>query len=192
MRGEAMRLEQDKLNIKPVKFIVWLFVLSSIMMFAGLTSAYIVRHAEGNWKIFDLPNTFWYTSVVIVLSSASMHYALLSARRFKIREQKIGLWITFILGVAFLYGQYYGWKQLVEQGVYFSFGNPSESFLYVITGLHAAHIIAGLIMIMFALIGAYSKMNQVRNVFRMELSSIFWHFIDILWIYLFAFLLLNR
>lgn len=185
------KVQQDKFNPRPVKFILWLFILSSIMLFAGITSAYIVRQAEGNWKIFDLPSMFYYTTVLILLSSATMHWSYLQAKKFNLRNQKIGLWITFVLGVAFLIGQYEGWKELVNNKVYFS-GNPAESFVYVISGFHAVHIIAGLIIMLTAMIGVHSNINQTKNVFRMELSSVFWHFIDILWIYLFVFLMINR
>ncbi len=185
------KIEQDRLNTRPVKFVMWLFVLSSVMLFAGITSAYIVRHAEGNWKIFDLPTYFYYTSIIIVLSSATMHYSLIQARKFNLQAQKIGLWITFLLGVAFLFGQFLAWKELVANQIFFT-GNPSESFLYVISGFHAAHIIAGVIFILAAIVRVYSKTSQAKNIFRMELCSIFWHFIDILWIYLFVFLLVNR
>lgn len=185
------KVQQDKFNPRPVKFILWLFILSSIMLFAGITSAYIVRQAEGNWKIFDLPSMFYYTTVLILLSSATMHWSYLQAKKFNLRNQKIGLWITFVLGVAFLIGQYQGWKELVNSKVYFS-GNPAESFVYVISGFHAVHIIAGLIIMLTAMIGVHSNINQTKNVFRMELSSVFWHFIDILWIYLFVFLMINR
>lgn len=186
-----MAFKQDKFNPRPVKFVMWLFVLSSIMMFAGLTSAYIVRQAEGNWKIFDLPSTFYITTVLILLSSATMHYSYLQSKKNNIAKQKLGLWLTFILGLGFLVGQYLGWQQLISSKVYFV-GNPSESFVYVISGLHAVHIIAGLVIMLIAILGAYLKIDQIKNVFRMELTSIFWHFIDILWIYLFVFLLINR
>jgi cytochrome c oxidase subunit 3 len=184
-------LEQDKFNPRPVKFILWLFILSSIMLFAGLTSAYIVRQAEGNWKIFDLPSIFYFSTIFILASSGTMHYAYLQAKKFNIEKQKIALLLTFVLGVAFLICQYLGWKELVGDKVFFA-GNPAESFVYVISGFHAVHIVAGLLIMLAAIIGAYRKINQTKNVFRMELSSIFWHFIDILWIYLFVFLLINR
>ena len=191
MMMSNMAFKQDKFNPRPVKFVMWLFVLSSIMMFAGLTSAYIVRQAEGNWKIFDLPSTFYITTVLILLSSASLHYSYLQSKKSNIAKQKLGLWLTFVLGLGFLIGQYMGWQQLIASKVYFV-GNPSESFVYVISGLHAVHIIAGLVIILIALLGAYGKISPTKNVFRMELTSIFWHFIDILWIYLFVFLLINR
>jgi cytochrome c oxidase subunit 3 len=120
-----------------------------------------------------------------------MHYSYLQSKKSNFTNQKIGLWLSFLLGVGFLVGQYMGWQQLVASKVYFV-GNPAESFVYVISGLHAAHIAAGLIIMLVALLGVYRKISPIKNVFRMELTSIFWHFIDILWIYLFVFLLINR
>ncbi len=178
-------------NSQPKKFVTWLFVLSSLMCFAGLTSAYIVRKAEGNWKIFDLPQAFYYTTVLILLSSITLHLSLTNAKKGQIAKQKNYLVITIILGLGFLFGQYFAWKQLVANGIYFA-GNPAESFLYVISGFHAFHIIAGIMLLLFALTGTFSKINQTKNIFRMEISTIFWHFIDILWIYLLVFLLINR
>jgi len=178
-------------NGQPKKFVTWLFVLSSLMCFAGLTSAYIVRKAEGNWKIFDLPQAFYYTTVLILLSSLTLHLSLTNAKKGQLAKQKNYLVITIILGLGFLLGQYFAWKQLVANGIYFA-GNPVESFLYVISGFHAFHIIAGILLLLFALTGIFSKINQTKNIFRMEISTIFWHFIDILWIYLFVFLLINR
>jgi heme/copper-type cytochrome/quinol oxidase subunit 3 len=119
-------------NGQPKKFVTWLFVLSSLMCFAGLTSAYIVRKAEGNWKIFDLPQAFYYTTVLILLSSLTLHLSLTNAKKGQIAKQKNYLVITIILGLGFLLGQYFAWKQLVANGIYFA-GNPAESFLYVIS-----------------------------------------------------------
>lgn len=91
MMMSNIAFKQDKFNPRPVKFVMWLFVLSSVMMFAGLTSAYIVRQAEGNWKIFDLPSTFYITTVLILLSSATMHYSYLQSKKSNITNQKIHL-----------------------------------------------------------------------------------------------------
>jgi cytochrome c oxidase subunit III len=184
-------MEADKINVKPVKFVLWLFIVSSVMMFAGLTSAYIVRKAEGNWTLFELPVMFYFTTGTIILSSITLHLSYLAAKRFNIPRQKQFLWITLFLGIAFLVGQFNAWQALVAQGIFLT-GNPSGSFLYIISGLHGLHIVAGICMLMASLGGAYLGINQVRNIFRMELTSIFWHFIDILWIYLFVFLLLNQ
>lgn len=187
----AALADKDKINSRPIKFVLWLIIVSVVMLFGGLTSAYIVRQGEGNWLIFELPRIFWLSTALIVLSSVSMHWAYLSAKKFELGKQKIGLWITFILGSGFLVGQYIAWLNLIRNKI-FLVGNPSSSFLYVISGLHALHIIAGLIFVLMALVGVYRGLNQTRNVLRMEMCSIFWHFLDILWIYLFVFLLLTR
>ncbi len=186
-----MNIEQSKLNTRPLKFVMWVFIVSIIMMFAGLTSGYIVRKAEGNWLQFTLPNIFLYTTIIIMASSVSLHWAYLSARKLNFAAQKLGLWITLVLGILFLLGQWLAWEKLIEMEI-FLVGNPSGSFLYVISGLHGLHILAGLCFIINCLVGAYKNTPQVKNIFQMELTSIFWHFVDILWIYLYVFLLLNH
>lgn len=188
---ELKEIEKNQLNSGPVKFVMWVFIVSIVMMFAGLTSGYIVRKAEGNWVQFNLPSMFWYTTAAILLSSLALYWASRAAKRQNSGTQKAGLWIALILGIFFVIGQYIAWKQLVAQGIYLT-GNPSGSFLYIISGLHALHIIAGLFFLLAGLIGAYKGISQPKNMLRMELASIFWHFVDILWIYLFVFLLLNQ
>lgn len=178
-------------NYKPVKFILWLIIVSVVMMFAGLTSGYIVRQAEGNWTEFQLPEIFWFSTLAILSSSFTMHWAYRSAKNAALETQKRALWATLILGTSFLLCQWMAWVNLVDQQIYLA-GNPSGSFLYVISGLHALHIIAGLLLVLSSLIGAYRGIEAEKNVFRMEIAAIFWHFIDILWIYLFVFLLLNH
>lgn len=186
-----MNQDNTKLNIGPKKFVLWIFIVSSIMFIAAFTSGYIVRKAEGNWVEFELPSIFLLSTVLIISSSFTMHWAYLSGKKLNFATQKLALWITFGLGVAFLASQWKAWEQLYAQKVFFV-GNPSGSFLYVISGVHAVHIIAGLIFLITCLVGVYKNLPQVKNVFRLELASIFWHFIDILWIYLYVFLLLNH
>ncbi len=178
-------------NYKPVKFVLWLIIVSVVMMFAGLTSGYIVRQAEGNWTDFQLPEIFWVSTVLILSSSFTMHWAYLATKKSAQQQQKLALWITFGLGVGFLVCQWYAWLNLVNQQIYLA-GNPSGSFLYIISGLHGVHIVAGLVLILSSLIGSYTKISVEKNVFRVEITATFWHFIDILWIYLFVFLLLNH
>lgn len=178
-------------NFKAVKFVLWLIIVSVVMMFAGLTSGYIVRQAEGNWTAFHLPDIFWFSTLVILSSSFTMHWAYLSAKKGNAGHQKIALWLSMVLGIVFLICQWEAWINLVSQGIYLA-GNPSGSFLYVISGLHGLHIVAGILLIVSSLLGVYRNVAPERNVFKMEIASIFWHFIDILWIYLFVFLLLNH
>ena len=185
---------EDKQNLKAKKFLVWLFIISSFMIFAGLTSGFIVYTAGSPDRGLKtiLPEAFLYSAAIIVLSSITMHLAYLSAKKLQFGLQKLYLVITIVLGLLFMAMQFYGWQLLTGQGVYFVNYNASQSFIYVFTGLHMLHIIAGVVMLINSLVGSVRNIAQVRNLFRLETTSIFWHFIDILWIYLYVFLLLNQ
>ena len=185
---------EDKQNLKAKKFLVWLFIISSFMIFAGLTSGFIVYTAGSPDRGLKtiLPEAFLYSAAIIVLSSLTMHLAYLSAKKLQFGLQKLYLVITIVLGLSFMAMQFYGWQLLTSQGVFFVNYNASQSFIYVFTGLHMLHIIAGIVMLTNSLVGSVRNIAQVRNLFRLETTSIFWHFIDILWIYLYVFLLLNQ
>jgi cytochrome c oxidase subunit 3 len=161
------------------------------MLFAAFTSAYLVRKAEGNWVEFKLPELFSYSTGVLLLSSISMHAALLAAKKDQFNALRISISITFVLGLLFLGMQYYGWVQLVEMNVYFV-GNPSGSFVYVLSGLHGLHLVSGLIVLIFALISAYRFKINAKSLTQIKICSTYWHFLDILWLYLFVFLLINN
>lgn len=182
---------EQPLAMHPKKFALWLFIVSVVMVFAGMTSAYIVRQGEGNWLEFDLPNVFWYTSGIIILSSLSLQWAYSSAKNDNFNNIKIGLLITFILGIAFLVGQWFSWEALVEEDVYFV-GNPSGSFMYVFTGLHAIHLISGVIFLIIVLISALRNKIHSQKLAQLEMCVTYWHFLGGLWLYLFMFLLLNH
>lgn len=182
---------EQPLSMHPKKFALWLFIVSVVMIFAGMTSAYIVRQSEGNWLEFDLPNVFWYSSAIIVLSSISLQWAYLSARKDEINTLKIGLIITTILGLGFLIGQWYSWVALVAQDVYFV-GNPAGSFMYVFTGLHGIHLISGVIFLIIVLISALRNKIHSQNLSQLDMCVTYWHFLGGLWLYLFMFLLLNH
>ncbi|WP_187774760.1 heme-copper oxidase subunit III [Pedobacter sp. BS3] len=186
--------EQDRQNLKAKKFLVWLFIVSSFILFAGFTSGFIVYTAGSPNRGIKtiLPHTFIYSTAIIILSSVTMHLAYLSGKRLQFGKQKLFLVLTILLGIAFFYAQLTAWGTLIKQGVYFINYNASQSFIYVFTGMHLLHIFAGLIMVLTALIGKIRNISQVRNMFRLETTSIFWHFIDILWIYIYVFLLLNQ
>jgi cytochrome c oxidase subunit 3 len=179
------------LSMDPKKFILWLFIVAIIMLFASLTSAYIVRRAEGNWMEFELPSVFWLNSFIIVLSSFTMQMSLWMADRDRLKPMKWSLVATAILGLSFLVGQWYSWAILVDHDVFFV-GNPSGSFLYVLTGTHAFHIISALVFLLIVLFLAFKYRIHSKNRLWLELCTIYWHFLDILWLYLFGFLLINH
>jgi cytochrome c oxidase subunit III len=182
---------KQQLTMNPKKFAMWLFMVTVFMIFAALSSAYIVRQAEGNWTIFDLPSLFWVNTAVILLSSATLHWAYISARRDNLELVKIATIITAVLGVAFMVGQYLAWTDLVANSIYLV-GNPSGSFVYIISGLHGAHVLGGVIYLLILLNSAYKYRVHSKNLNQIEMCATYWHFLGGLWLYLFLFILLYR
>jgi cytochrome c oxidase subunit III len=185
---------QTSSGVHPLKFSLWLIIISIIMMFAAFTSAYIVRREEGNWLEFELPTIMLINTVIIILSSVAMQWAYVSAKRDNVNNVKIGLALTFVLGIAFLVGQWSGWAELVQNNIYFggTTSNPAGSFLYVLTGVHGFHLITGLIFILLTLYNALNYKVHSKNTLRIQLCTVYWHFLGGLWLYLYIFLRINH
>ncbi|MCB0518205.1 MAG: cytochrome c oxidase subunit 3 [Lewinellaceae bacterium] len=180
-------------KIHPYKFAMWVGCGSLLMMFASLTSAYVVRQAAGNWLEFSLPDIFKVSTAVILLSSVTLHSSYLSYKRGKEQAYKLLLVASFILGLSFFVFQYLGWEQMAASGVPFTI-NPSGDFVYVISWIHAAHVLGGIAALAVALIHAFGlkfKVTEKRRL-RFDLTLTYWHFVDLLWVYLFLFLTLYR
>lgn len=181
----------NRSKIHPSKFALWVGCASITMMFVAFTSAYMVRKAAGNWVEFPLPNVFYGSTAVIIMSSVMLHSSYLAFKRGKELLYKGFLLATFILGIAFLILQYQGWlalSALLPLGY-----NPSGDFLYAISGVHAAHILGGIAALIVALMHAFLlkyKPTPARQL-RFELTLTYWHFVDILWVYLFVFFLIQ-
>jgi cytochrome c oxidase subunit III len=174
----------------PKKFGMWLFMASVLMLFAALTSGYIVRRAEGNWVLYDLPAIFLYSTIVVVLSSVTMQFAYFSAKKDRRTQARNLVLATFLLGIIFLVTQLLGLMQLVAEAHHFTGGNVSESYFYVFPGLHGAHIISALVFLLIV-IGNLVKRPLVDMV-QMEICTTYWHFLGVVWVYLFVFLSLLR
>jgi cytochrome c oxidase subunit III len=181
----------QNLSMNPKKFLLWLAIVSIIMAFAALTSAYLVRRAEGNWLEFSIPKIFTYSTIVLVISSLSMHFAYFSAKKDNFLALRLSISITFVLGIVFLVMQFLGWKELTNNNVFFV-GNPSGSFFYVLSGFHGLHIISALIVLIFALVAAFKLNVHAKKLSQIEMCVTYWHFLDLLWLYLFIFLLYNN
>lgn len=177
--------------MNPKKFGMWLFIATVFMLFMSLTSAYIVRQADGNWTYFELPSLFWLTTVVILLSSVTMQWAYLAVKKDNASTARLMITLTAVLGVIFLVGQVYGWKALVLNKVYLV-GNPSGSFVYVLTLLHGLHIISALIYVLIILVAVLRGKVHSRRMAGVEMCATYWHFLGVLWLYLFVFLLIYR
>jgi len=183
-------MEQRK-KIHPHKFTLWVGIGSILMMFAGLTSAYIVKRNQPKWVTFDLPAAFWYSTAVIVLSSITLFLAGRAFREREMAKYRGLMTATIILGVLFIVLQAIGFTQLWKIGITLQ-KNVSFSFLYVIVGLHAAHVLGGVIALLFLFVKAFSAKTRIYNTVPVEVTSTYWHFVDILWIYLLFFLLMIR
>ncbi len=186
-----MNDKHEPYAINPTKFVLWLIIVASIMLFAAYTSAYIVRRGEGNWTIFDLPTVFAFTTGIIAISSITMQWAFISAKKGNVEKSKIALYLTLGLGITFIVGQWLGWQKLVSQGIHFV-GNPSESFVYVISGLHLFHMFGGIAFLLVVLIKTFQSKINSKNYLIINLCTTFWHFLGAMWIYLYFFLLINR
>ncbi|MCG8332108.1 MAG: cytochrome c oxidase subunit 3 [Chitinophagales bacterium] len=188
MNAPVVATEYRRNRIHSKKFALLVGCASIMMMFAAFTSAYIVRQAAGNWLEFNLPNIFYINTGVILLSSVALHASYLSFKKGKTNMYRSLLLVTLALGLTFLVLQYQGWQALTAIGVGLT-TNPSGSFIYVISGLHAAHILGGVAALVVAIIHAYSLTHQVTPArkLRFELTLIYWHFVDLLWVYLLIF-----
>ena len=180
-------------KIHPQKFALLVSCASVVMLFAALTSAYVVRQAAGNWLEFPMPVLFLYSTLTLVVSSFTLHFAYKGFLAGNVKTYKYLLLLTFVLGILFIYLQYRGWMSLVAMGVELG-TNPSGSFLYVLSGLHAAHILGGLAAVFVAILHAFILPFEVsaKRKLRFEMTQIYWHFVDILWIYLIVFLWLQQ
>ena len=176
-------------KIHPHKFTLWVAMGAIVMMFAALTSAYIVKKNQSSWLEFDLPRIFWYSTFVILLSSVTMH---LSIKAFKAREMdryRTMITITAALGVLFIVMQWMGFSSLEARNIALTGAksNSAASFLLVITGIHMAHVLGGVIALLVIFMRAYSVKIKNYNALPIELAGTYWHFVDVLWIYLFIF-----
>ena len=180
-------------KIHPQKFALLVSCASVVMLFAAVTSAYVVRQAAGNWLEFPMPVLFLYSTLTLIASSITLHFSYKGFLVGNVKSYKYLLLLTFTLGVLFIYLQYKGWMALVAMGVELG-TNPSGSFLYVLSGLHAAHILGGLAAVFVAILHAFILPYEVsaKRKLRFEMTQIYWHFVDVLWIYLIVFLWLQQ
>ncbi|GAA4325035.1 cytochrome c oxidase subunit 3 [Mucilaginibacter gynuensis] len=193
MMMAQIQQEKDKLDLTPKKFNMWIFIFTSFMFFAALTSGFIVYSGgKGHALNLTLPSVFLYSTITIAVSSITMFLSSRAAKTLQFGQQRMFLWLTILLGIAFFAIQIYGWGILIDKQIYFINPNASVSFVYVFTAMHLIHILAGLLLLVNTLVKSYRNTAQVKNLYNMEMSAIFWHFVDIIWIYLYVFLLLNQ
>ncbi len=180
---------QQRKKIHPHKFTLWVAIGSILMMFAGLTSAYIVKSNQTNWITVDLPKVFWFSTAAILLSSLTVQMALRSFKQREMGKYRLLIGATLLLGVLFLYLQLKGFEGLWAQHITFR-GAGAGQFLYVIFGLHALHVAGGVITLLIMWVRAYAGRSKLYSAVPIEVAATYWHFVDLLWIYLLVFFLL--
>jgi cytochrome c oxidase subunit 3 len=170
---------------------LWFGIVSLIMSFAGLTSAVLVSRQREDWlNDFEMPQAFFISCVLMVISSLTFIGAKRALKKNNRKVTTLLLLTTFGLGIAFVMSQYAGFNQIVASGYYFTgkTSNVTMSFIYVIAFVHVLHVFAGLISLLVVIYNHFKQKYTATNMLGMELSATFWHFVDILWLFLFLFL----
>jgi cytochrome c oxidase subunit 3 len=174
---------------KSAKPMLWVSMISMVMFFAGLTSAYVISMKRDDWVTFELPNAFYISTLLIILSSISIGMSQRFIKKDKRELSIVLLLITFVLGIAFVWQQYAGFEDLRNAGLFFTgpTSTVSTSFIIGITLMHAFHVFAGIIVLLVVIYNHFKYKYTSDDLLGFELGAIFWHFIDVLWIYLFFF-----
>ena len=184
---EAVSTQRKKIH--PHKFTLWVGIGSIIMMFAGLTSAYIVKGSLPGWSSVVMPQIFYYSTAVMLLSSLTMQWALKAFKERGMHQYRWMITATMFLGFGFIAMQIAGFMQLANT-VKLQ-GSGAGQFLYVIFGLHAVHVLGGIVALLIMFARAFSARVRNYNSVPVEVMSTYWHFVDLLWIYLFVFFLVK-
>lgn len=186
---EHIQNKVDKKKMHPHKFSLWIGIASIIMMFGGLTSGFIVRKPQGDWISYDLPWAFYASTVCVVLSSLTMHLAVKKFKQGNQSAHKSLIATTLILGIAFTVLQYIGFKDMLSSMTWMN--NISFQFVTLIVLVHALHILGGIVTILIFFFRTFSKKFASFTPDGLETAAIYWHFVDVLWIYLFIFFLVS-
>ena len=173
-------------RIHPHKFTMWVAIGSMLMLFAGLTSAYIVKSSQDNWVGMETPNQFWYSTAVIILSSITMQMAVRAFKQREMAKYRKLILLTTVLGISFIVLQCLGFRWMWDHNIRFT-GAGAAQFLYVIAGLHALHVIGGIVALVIIVVRAFFGKIKNYNSVPVDIMKTYWHFVDLLWLYLLVF-----
>ncbi len=181
----------EEKNNRAKKMMLWFGIVSLIMTFAGLTSAFVVSSTREDWLAdFQLPNAFAISVIVIIISSFTFSMAKRALKSNKRKATTAWLWITLVLGLVFIYNQFSGFNQIIDLGYNFTgpTSNITMTFIFTIAFVHILHVAVGLICLLVVIYNHFKQKYNVKKMLGLELAATYWHFVDILWIYLFLFL----
>lgn len=175
----------EGLPIPTAKLGLWLFLGVVTMLFAAFTSAYLVRSPLPDWQSIPKPPILWLNTVLLLASSAFAQWALISAKKGRLENLRSGLLVTTILGLLFVIGQIFAWRQLAASGIYLQ-TNPSSSFFYLLTAMHGLHLLGGIFALIWATAKAFRNDFTTHRHLAVELCVVYWHFLAFVWIWLFV------
>jgi cytochrome c oxidase subunit 3 len=190
MVGEqVLKQEYIVAKKKSAKPMLWISMISMVMFFAGLTSAYVISMNRDDWVSFDLPQSFYVSTILIVASSITLFLSQRFLKQNKRQLSLILLVVTLFLGIGFVWQQYAGFNQLKSIGLFFTGpeSTVSTSFIIGITFMHVLHLFAGVVVLLVVIYNHFKYKYKSDDMLGFELGAIFWHFVDLLWIYLFFF-----
>lgn len=187
---EKADLTYDEKSARSKKLLLWFAIISMVMVFAGLTSGFIVSKSRPDWKPVELPVHFVYSTIIMVISSLTFWFAKKSIAANKVQKATTFLVVTLVLGVLFVTQQFEGFNEMVANGQFLTgpTSNITSQFLYAFVMVHLAHLAGGLLSLVITLVNQLRGKYSAGNYLGIELSSMFWHFLDFLWLYLFFFL----
>ncbi len=187
----AMTLEEHKeRNARSKKMLLWFAIISMIMVFAGLTSGYIVSKSRPDWKSLEMPSAFLISTILILASSVTFHLAKKAIQKDNKSLTSTYLLTTLVLGILFVFFQFEGFNELIATGIYPT--GPTSTittqFLYAFVVIHLAHLAGGMISLLVVIYNHFKQKYNAAQTLGIELGAMFWHFLDFLWLYLFLFL----
>ncbi|MCK5401356.1 MAG: heme-copper oxidase subunit III [Flavobacteriaceae bacterium] len=181
---------EEKTN-RAKKMMLWFGIVSLIMSFAGWTSAFVVSRSREDWLTdFQLPNAFTISTIIIIISSLTFIMAKRALKNNKRQLVTIWLLITLIFGAVFIYNQFLGFNQIIESGYNFTgpTSNITMTFIFIIAFVHIIHVAVGIICLLVVIYNHFKQKYNAKKMLGFELAATYWHFVDILWIYLLLFL----
>lgn len=196
MARKVMSAEEHQArSARSARLILWFAMISMTMMFGGLTSAFIVSSGRADWlKDFEVPSGFYLSTVLIILSSVTFHLAKKAIEKDDRKATTMWLMATLAVTLGFVGAQFYGFDQIVQMGYFFTGAqsNITTTFLYVVAVTHLLHLAGGFVALFIIIYNHYKQKYNSSQTLGIELGATYWHFLDLLWIYLFLFLVFYK
>ncbi len=186
-----VEVEKEHQRMDPKQFMLWGMMGSLILLFTGIMVAYLIHWVDEDWLSFGLPTWFYMSTTLILLSSFSFHWAIQYTREDDLEKIKQWMALTVFLGIGFMLTQYLGWRTLFSEGSDFQ-AATSYAFLYVLSGIHALHVLVGIIINLILLVRVHGFKIHSKAMTGINRGALYWHFVDGLWLYVFIFLLIFR